>query len=107
MGDNIYLNDLYMILLKWKMVYIYECCITYFIKMRVGVCVNVLYVPLLKWEILYVWIIYIWDYKNCRCYLSQCPVYDIIKIREFIYLSALYMLLEFLKWEDDIFLNTL
>lgn len=54
-------------------------------KMRNGICLNAvyavyalnaLYMPLFTWEMFHVWLIYIWEYKNGKCYMSECSLYN-------------------------------
>ena len=80
MGDGIYLNSLYMILLKW-----------------VGIYPNALYIILLNLEMIYIWMFFIWYYQNNSCYTPECSLYDVIKMNEFVSLNALFIV--FLKWQ--------
>jgi len=52
---------------------------------------------MLKRKLLYVWMRLIWYYYNESLYVSDCALYDIIKMRDCMYLNALYMKL--LKWK--------
>ena len=96
MGDCICMNALYIILLKWELVFVWarsiwyyyngrlylsECALHDIIKMRVGICLNALYMILLWLEILFVWMRFKIYYKMIAC---MC-------------LNALYMIL--LKWD--------
>ena len=48
--------------------------------MRAGMCLNALYMILLKWELVCVWMRFIWYYWNDSMYVSECALYDNIKI---------------------------
>ena len=100
------LNALYMILLKWELVFVWtrsiryyydgrlylsECALKDVIKMRVYMCQNAFYMILLKWTR------FICYYYDGSLYLSACALNDVIKLRACMCLNALYMIL--LKWE--------
>ena len=94
------LNALYMVLLKWLLVFVWmrficyyydgrlflsECVLKYIIKIRASMCPNALYMILLKWEPVIFWMRFIWYYYNWRLHLSECALKVIIKMRAFFF----------------------
>ena len=99
-------NSLYMILLKWELVFIWmrliwtyyndgwymsQCAFYNIMKMRAVMCPKWPHMVLLEWELVCVWVRSKWYYENKCWYVSDYALHG-IKMRVGMGLNALYMI---------------